>query len=61
MRSLLLASASLLVLLAPRAAEAQFVVDGVIHDAARLVPLEGVSLFVVDDQTGVPISPGELL
>lgn len=41
-------------------ASAQFVVEGVIHDSRTLVPISDVVVFVLDDETGEPISPGLL-
>lgn len=49
-----------LALLWPSLASAQFVVEGVIHDSASLAPLSDVVVFVLDDATGEPVSPGIL-
>ena len=44
----------------PAIAQAQYVIEGVVHDAATLQPLSGVAVFLVDDATGAVVSPGVL-
>lgn len=61
MRFRLSCSAALVALLAtPAIAEAQYVIEGVVHDAATLQPLSGVAVFLLDDATGDVVSPGAL-
>ncbi len=42
----------------PALARAQFLIEGVVHDSQSLAPLSDVVVLVLDDQSGLPLSPG---
>lgn len=60
MRALRLFVLVAVAMILPRISFAQFVIEGVVHESDTLAPVSGVAVFLVDDDTGDVVSPGEL-